>query len=658
MCGISCVLALHGASLEGKQAKGPEEYESSHDIETNLNKSLDLIAHRGPDSRGIWTSLDKRVALGHVRLAINDLSADGAQPFHDANETIHAVVNGELYDHERIREDLVKSTDYQFKGRSDCEIVVALYRLHGLSFLSHLRGEFALCLYDSKTQSFIAARDRYGIKPLFYTFVNGRLLIAAEAKAFLALGWKPEWDVKSLLDGGWNYDQRTLFQGVYKRRVDARTEVEMIAGVREHLLNAIRVRLRADVPVGIYLSGGIDSSVIAGMVTHLVNQQGEQMGSEGANKRVQCFSIAFDEESGYDESSIAERTAKFLDVNHTKKHMNEEELAKRFEDATWHCEHHNPDLNFVGKFALSEEPRAKGWKVVLTGEGSDEIFGGYPMYLPDFLREPDYAWPQTDLPDEVRSEACKAKDDEAAEFYRSIGADGDNRGDCVALRQLHGITTCASMAAFSFTMWASWTQCYGNHDPRLTIAHNANGRVRDAIRKLWHPLHSAQYIWTKGHLANQFLSCLGDRTEMAHSLEARTPFLDHHLTEYVDDLPPSVKIRYNPKDSSFVEKWILREASKPFITHELYERKKHAYSAPTTWPSDGPLHKVMAKLMTRENVEQLGFVDWEQVNTLVERAFEEKDAKAMRFTLIVAEWVVISKRFGVKRAEPPVPRSR
>ena len=154
--------------------------------------------------------------MGHVRLAINDLSEDGAQPFHDAEETIHAVVNGELYDHERIRQELTDKFGYIFKSHCDCEIVIALYKFYGLSFLSQLRGEFALCLYDSRTRYFIAARDRYGIKPLFYTVVEGRLLIAAEAKAFLSLGWVPEWDVKSLLDGGWNHDQRTLFQNVFK----------------------------------------------------------------------------------------------------------------------------------------------------------------------------------------------------------------------------------------------------------------------------------------------------------------------------------------------------------------------------------------------------------------------------------------------------------
>jgi len=151
-------------------------------------------------------------------LSINDLSPDGAQPFHDTENTVHAIVNGELYDHERIREELIAQTGYKFKGRSDCEIVIALYKHYGLSFLSHLRGEFALCLYDSRTKFFVAARDRYGIKPLFWTIVKGRLLIAAEAKAFLPLGWTPEWDVKSLLDGGWNHDQRTIFKGINKVR--------------------------------------------------------------------------------------------------------------------------------------------------------------------------------------------------------------------------------------------------------------------------------------------------------------------------------------------------------------------------------------------------------------------------------------------------------
>lgn len=334
--------------------------------------------------------------------------------------------------------------------------------------------------------------------------------------------------------------------------------------------------------------------------------------------------------------------------------MNEKELADRFEDATYHCEHHNPDMNFVGKYALSEVPYEAGYKVVLTGEGADEHFGGYPSYLSDYLREPDHAWPQNPLSEEKRQKQCDKAEAETASYYRSVGADADNRAESVASRQLNNITTVSSMTAFTFSMFSPWTSCYGACDPRLTIANNIDGRIRDHIMDNWHPLHSAQYIWTKGHLTNIFLTCLGDRTEMAHSVEARTPFLDHYLTEYVNGLPPSVKIRYSPEGNRFIEKWILREAAKPFITKELYERKKHPYSAPTTWPYDGPLHNLMRKLVTKENVEQLGFVDWDKCKGLVEKGFgDDGDPNAMRFTLLVAEWIVLSQRFGVRTAAPP-----
>ena len=161
-------------------------------------------------------------ALGHARLSINDLSEAGYQPFHSSDDKVHAVVNGELYDHEKIKQDLLSKSDFHvdFKGHCDCEIVVALYQYYGLGFLRYLRGEFALCLWDETQQLFIAARDRYGIKPLFWRINDGvdgqELLIAAEAKAFLGWGWKPEWDVRSLKDEGWNHDERTIFKGVNK----------------------------------------------------------------------------------------------------------------------------------------------------------------------------------------------------------------------------------------------------------------------------------------------------------------------------------------------------------------------------------------------------------------------------------------------------------
>ena len=429
----------------------------------------------------------------------------------------------------------------------------------------------------------------------------------------------------------------------------------MIQGVRERMLESLRLRLRADVPVGIYLSGGIDSSVLAGMVTHLVKEQGIAVGSADPKERITCFSVAFDEDSGFDESDISNRTAEWLGVKFIKKHMNEAELANRFEDATWHCEHHNPDLNFVGKFALSEVPRDAGYKVVITGEGADEQFAGYPMYVPDYLREPDVSWEKYNtLPEKDRLEQLDISETAARDYYISVGADGSNRGPSVARRMLNDITTVSSMTAFQVNLFAPWTECYGNSDPQMTIANNADGRVRQLITEKWHPLHTAEYVWTKGHLANIFLTCLGDRTEMAHSLEARTPFLDHHLTEYVNNLPPSVKLRWDSKEKVFLEKWVLREASKPFITKELYERKKHPYSAPTSYPQDGPMHKLLDRIITKENVENLGFLDWNQCKDLVQKAFVKESALAMRYSMVISQWITIGKRFGVKRAERPV----
>ena len=253
--------------------------------------------------------------------------------------------------------------------------------------------------------------------------------------------------------------------------------------------------------------------------------------------------------------------------------MSEVELAIRFEDATWHCEHHNPDLNSVGKFALSELPRELGFKVVLTGEGSDENFAGYPLYFPDYLREADHSWPSSLTPSD-RERLCIEMDRELESYYNSIGANGANRGPSVPRRMLNNITTVSSLAAFSpSSLFADWTRCYGSCDTQATIASNLNGSTRDKILHKWHPLNSAMYLWTKVHLVNILLSCLGDRTEMAHSIEARTPFLDHSLTEYVNGIPPSLKVCST--GGRLIEKWILREAARPFITDELYQRTKH-----------------------------------------------------------------------------------
>ncbi|KAK4610873.1 Amidase chry2 [Fulvia fulva] len=660
MCGISSLVALPGSNNT-----------LPHDeTRRQVQASLDNISHRGPDSSGIWINTDGRIALGHNRLAINDLSESGCQPLHSPDGNVHAVVNGELYDFEDVKTKLTRKIGYHFSGRSDSEIVVALYQAYGMDFMQHLRGEFVLCLYDEKKKLFIAARDRYGIKPLFWTKSQGKLLVASEMKTFLPLGWQAEWDVHSLAEAGWNFDDRTVFKGVKKVRPghymtctadgqikqqqywdmeypdkrghDHRTEAEMVRGVRERLLEAVRIRLRADVPVGVYLSGGIDSSVIAGMAVHLA-KEGRAMGSMPAKDRVSCFTISFDKSSGFDESEIANRTADFLGVKVYKQVMDEEAFASRFEVATWHCEHHNPDLNFIGKFALSELPREHGFKVVLTGEGADEIFTGYDVFKPDFLREPDFTTPMR-MPESERSRLFAKSEAEAMQHYASIGAGVTPK----AQRKLN-LNILASMAAFVPDVFDDRLAASHPRNPQDVLASSVPLLVLEKAQKVRHPVNTAQYIWAKHHLSNQFLSCLGDRTEMAHSIEGRMPFLDHHLTEYVNNLPPSVKMRYTGGDN-FTAKWILREAMKPFLTPELYSCVKHPYSAPLAYEVGGPLYKLLNELISEENVKSLGFVSWDKVRDLTRGAFEGKEASAARLAFVVAQWVVLHRRFGVLTA--------
>ncbi|KJZ74788.1 hypothetical protein HIM_05905 [Hirsutella minnesotensis 3608] len=685
MCGISVIVALEEArhvSQRTKHVNGDARRES----ERALGESLEMIAHRGPDSRGTWISDDGRIALGHCRLAINDLTSDGHQPMHD-EEGIHVVVNGEIYDYDGIRQVLTRDFGHEFQGHSDSELVLALYKYHGTSFLEHIRGEFALCLYDSRSRFFMAARDRYGIKPLFWTVVEGRLLIAAEAKAFLPLGWKPQWDLRGLVDDDWQFGGRTLFRGVQKVRpgqylmcnafgpiecreywdieypdkaeaarrvqfmVDDRSEEAMIRGVREKLIEAIRRRLRADVPVGIYLSGGIDSSAVAGIVAHLVRERGEKMGSK---EEIACFSIGFDEDSGFDESDVAGRTASWLGVDHHKLMMGEEQIAADLEEATWHCEHHNMNLNFVGKFALSRLPRKLGYPVVLTGEGADEQFAGYPVFVPDMLAERDWSRPATVMDEGKRQ---RLRDEEEQKLTATLRAKGAahfslRQTPAVTARELHGLVTASALTAayqVPLTVWAQGIE--PPPSPLGALTNDLSCRVKHRLRHSWHPLHSGLYVWTKSHLANSILSCLGDRTEMAHSIEARTPFLDHGFTEYVNRLPPSVKLRYDEARSLFVDKWVLREAIRPFITPEVYDRRKHAYTAPVIYPARGPLHRLYRRLLTRDNVDALGFLDWGAVQSLPEQAFGLGDVTAFRTLNLCCQWIILAQRFGIAKAE-------
>jgi asparagine synthase (glutamine-hydrolysing) len=255
--------------------------------------------------------------------------------------------------------------------------------------------------------------------------------------------------------------------------------------------------------------------------------------------------------------------------------MTEDEFVKNYSDAAWFCEQPLSDLNFIGKIALSRLTREKGVKVILTGEGSDEQFAGYGQLLSDFLREPDESWSSNSLPrlpNDIRLRLL------AAEEEQGKGGDqktiknlriADSPTASYARKQINNVSiismTSLMTAESLLSPWAH--QEFGTQDPRVVGVHNLlSGTVRKKIQSKWHTLHSALYIWQKIILQNILLTALGDRVEMANSIEGRQPFLDHYLTTYVNGLPPSVKLRYDPETQSLNEKWILKEAAKPFIT--------------------------------------------------------------------------------------------
>ncbi|EEQ35784.1 asparagine synthase [Microsporum canis CBS 113480] len=668
MCGISAFLS-HGELYSEERSKGQDK-----NLKIELENSLDLVSHRGPDARGRWFSDDYQVGLGHVRLSIIDLSPSGNQPFHDEKGGIHAVVNGELYDHEHYRAQL--ASEFEFVGNSDCEIVIALYKHYGLSFMSHLRGEFAFVIWDASRQRLIAARDRYGIKSLYYTVFQGKLLVATEMKSFLAFGLQPEWCVRTLRDQSWRVESRTFFKGVYRvlpghylicRRNEreeqkpywdieypdkfsheTRSEDEMVEGVRERLLEAVRIRLKADVPVAVYLSGGIDSSSVAGMVAELM-KQGTKLGSESCSvpSKMKCFTVQFDEDSGADESEIAQRTAKWLGVDIHFVRMDEEALVSRFEDAVWNSEIPLPDLNGMGRLALAEAVHSQGIKVVVTGEGSDEHFGGYLAFRADSLSEPDYSWPALQIADADREEALRTA---VEQITYGIFGDYSPAVPSATMRMLSHSHVTSSIARVGSLPFSDGIKSYGDDIPETSLIEGFNGRVRDNITNRWHPLHTAQYLFMKSFLPHFILRYNGDNIDMVHQVESRCPFLDHHLTEYVNNVPPSLKMKYNARQKSFREKYILREAVRPYVTDEVYNISKKAYMGPRRFKLGGPLHRKISHLVTKENVRNLGFLDWNDTEEAVERAFSQQEPLALRRAITVAQFVVLGQRFGVKPA--------
>ncbi len=565
---------------------------------SRMQAALRTIHHRGPDEQGLWYSQNNQLALGHVRLSIIDLLT-GTQPLHSQNNQIHAVVNGEFYDFEAIRQDL-KLKGYVFKTLSDSEILIALYQEYGTKCLTHLRGEFAFVLYDETKDYIFAARDRFGIKPLFYSLVNQQLYFASEAKALFALGVKASWDLETVhsLENQLPRQAKSIFKNVeaikpghfiiatpegvqshcywdmqYPKQDELDRDIsdkEWIEAFRARLSQAIKLRLRSDVPVGCYLSGGLDSCSVLGLM------------SEIRGRGLDAFTLSFDHPT-FDEADIAKETSDFLGTNHHVYNITSEMLRDHFNEALYHSESFIFNNNTVAKFMLSKYTQEQGYKVILTGEGADEMLAGYPVFREDVLNDDDSS--QDVKEREALKKALYQSNQASRGLFHADGEGLDFSDIDKALGYVPSMLKVSSVRGLKLHQLKQdrFQKLYQGHNPFNAFMQTLNSAQLDNINVL----NKSLYLWIKSALPGYILIQLGDRMEMAHSLEGRVPFLDHHLAEFVAKVPTSLKIK------GMTEKYILREAVKDKITPTIYERQKHPFLAPPSNHSDNPFLALM-----------------------------------------------------------------
>jgi asparagine synthase (glutamine-hydrolysing) len=567
MCGINGICNLNGPAP------------ISLDV---LTRMTNILHHRGPDATGIY--LDDWVGLGHNRLSIIDLSG-GSQPIHNEDGTLWIVYNGEVFNYPELREQLL-ANGHSFSTSTDTEVIVHLYEEKGSDCVHHLNGQYAFAIWDSGKKELFLARDRVGIRPLHYAVYKDRLVFASELKSILTIE-----EIARRIDP-LSMDQiftfwttlpgRTVFQGLHelppghsltvrdgKIAVRKYWEIpfhppgeqidwpvgKIVENVQDLLHDAIRIRLRADVPVGCYISGGLDSSGITSWVHRNFNNQ------------LRTFGIRF-EEKAFDESRYQDHMVSRLGTEHTDLLATNEWIGRAFPDVVWNCEKPLTRTAPVPLFLLSQVVRDNGFKVVLTGEGADEVFGGYDIFRETLVRkfwsrQPDSRFRPLLLrklyPDIFVDPRLK---NTLQSFFRK-GIDQPD--DAFFSHRIRWENTSRAKTFFSDDLRAAIGEYNGIEELR--------GDLPETFRS-WDPLAKAQYLEMKVFLSNYLLSSQGDRVAMAHSVEIRLPFLDYRLIEFMGRVPSKWKI------GGLREKYLLKKLFRGILPDMILARTKHPYRAP------------------------------------------------------------------------------
>ena len=598
--------------------------------ESKLRQMLAMIRHRGPDQFGIY--LDNQVGLGSARLSIIDLDG-GQQPISNEDHTLWIVVNGEIFNYLELKSEL-DSRGHHFSTQTDTEVILHLYEDCGPECLRLLNGQFAIAIWNSREKSLFLARDRLGIRPLYYTQLDGAIIFGSEIKAILAdPRVQPKIDLIALdqiftywstlpprsifeeifeippghyclaqdgeirINRYWQLSFPTIYDMSEDRQPSIKVALtEYIEEFRNLLVDATRIRLRADVPVGAYLSGGLDSSTTAAIIRNYTGSH------------LDTFSISFSDPQ-FDESKYQLKMARFLGTDHHAVHATHAEIGRVFPEVTWHTEVPILRTSPAPLFLLSRLVRNYQYKVVLTGEGADEFLAGYDIFKEAKIRRFWSRQPESHLrplllkrlyPDIVALSGISGS--YLANFF------GQGLEDVDAPDYSHAIrwrNTCRTKRFFS-------------KDVRQNLSNrNSSDLLLDYPPDFnnWDPLHRAQYLEASIFLPQYLLSSQGDRVAMAHSVEGRFPFLDHRVVEFSNNLPADIKLR------GLNEKYILKKLAQKWLPEEICQRPKRPYRAPIQRSFFGQLDlDYVNELLSSDVIRRTGFFNPEAVSQLINKA--------------------------------------
>jgi asparagine synthase (glutamine-hydrolysing) len=551
--------------------------------ESDMRQMLAMLRHRGPDEFGIM--LDREAALGSARLSIIDLSG-GSQPIANEDESLWIVFNGEIFNYIELRPEL-EARGHRFRTSSDTEVILHLFEEYGPRCLERLNGQFAIAIWDTRRRRLFLARDRLGVRPLFYTVAPGnKLLFASEIKSILSQRdvpaeinpstvqqifkfWAPLTpntafrDIVELPPGHFLMAEEEALhvEQYWKNRfpveedgVSGRRFEQVVEEFRALLIDACQIRLRADVPVGAYLSGGLDSSTIASVVRrHTAN-------------RLVTFSIAFSDEK-FDESEFQREMAAHLGTEHHVVRATHADIGKAFPEVVWHTEVPIMRTAPAPMFLLSKLVRQSGFKVVLTGEGADEFLAGYDIFKEAKVRR---FW--------ARQAQSKWRSLLLKRLYPDIGGLAQSNPAILAAFFGEGIEDVDSPWYSHAVRWRNNRRTRRFFEDGVLAAGpgDADGMGPELPAEFgtWTPLARAQYLEITVFLSQYLLSSQGDRMGMANSVEGRFPFLDFRMVEFCNGLDSRMKLR------CLREKHLLKEAARPWLPDIIRRRPKRPYRAP------------------------------------------------------------------------------